>query len=220
MAMPITGQILTNKMMDAATDKLVKNIKDYHDPDFRMSYYDCRDAAYGKDGANIYGNNSNYSAVTAVIIAKVKEYLHNGDNMEKAYQEHRGMFKGKLSSLNAEEKKRAKTCISRARAAFLETSQPETMKKFEDIKTAEMEYRQGGLVAILLGKNTPPKELAEKLTNYTGRYNEFDPRIKAFRAVFEDEDLGKFACRRMAEGGADLVGKYLKVLAMISEDLQ
>lgn len=219
MALPIVGSIITEKSVDAAADDVISVIKDYGEPDFRMAYYNARSATFGQESLNMM--HQAYDSARAVIVARVKEYLHGEKNLLTLYSAHRDSFRLKLSSLTPEEKKRAKLCIATARATFLEFKQPESVKKFVELRQTESDYYRKHLYLAedLLEKNVPAAELAQALSNDTLDSKVLEETRKSFSSMFLDTGMAKFVGRRAIEGGDALLDKYLEVLALMAQDI-
>lgn len=217
-------QLIPAPVIRSIIDETIEHAMTHDDIDFRSSYFDARDQTYSQE--ILYNNfrdpespTSWFNSVKAMIITKVKNHVHQGQNLRELYKAHSEYFAGKVRGLPPEIKARVQNKIATAYGVFANMKNPDTKADFFRFQKAELEH-VGQSDMRLLAKNLPVDQIMEAITA-----GELDKRAaaetaeKAFTARFTDTGLAKFAGRRSAEGGDQLIDEYMTILQMMLQDI-
>lgn len=190
---------------------------------FDYAYYDARSTIlYQKDVGPLLHNQPDqdwYWSGRALIVTKLKQYLHQSSTLVDTYKGHYSeIFRKKIAEADPEDKVRIQEKISHSIPIFAALKTSSVKEKFIAFQKAEQEgVRQSDLK--LLGRNLTEQEVAAAIeageldTDKTKEAAEL-----AFVGMFEDQDLAKFAGRRAVEGGDTLIDQYIAVLELMAQD--
>ncbi len=211
-------QILTQELGDKLMDEAVKQAGNYDDISFHRIYYDARDETYTRAFAGNGGQSfDEYVALRTIVVSKLKEHLHSGDTLMRTYLAERERFAKKVKDADAQTYRKIRRKITDGIACLTAFKNPEIKERYDALESAERTRNRFPDLA-LLQENLSAKETAEKILAGGLRTKEDDSAEEKFFAQFNDPDLAKFAGRRSAEGGDELVEKYLQVLKLMIED--
>ncbi len=214
--------ILSKEIVAKAVDGAFKAADyDITTPSSYIGYYGVRDAVFQQEvlGGGYNGlytletkDANPYTVMRTLVIAKMKEHLHQGDNLINAYQVNRGAVQAKFATLKPEEKVRARIKIALAIDTFMRLKDPTEFNRFRDMKMAEQMARSAHWADLeLLAKNLSTAEVAKEI-----EAGALEVKPLENTSAFEDQYLAEFAARRYNEGGSNLLDKYISVLKLLA----
>lgn len=224
MAIP-AEQLIAEEVVAKILGEGVDDALKYNDVDFDIGYYNVRSITYSQKSLEQFSGYdpfNNYVAMRTVVVAKVKEYLHTGDNLKAMYLKHRPAIQAKFKVLPPAAKIRAQAKIASAYGTFAAFKNGDVQKRFIAFQEAERSRHSNRFADLsLLGSNTSAEGVAQAVASgELERGDKAEEAEKAFLAQFKDPDLAKFAGRRVVEGGEHnaLLEKYLEVITLMLED--
>ncbi len=223
MAIP-AEQFIAEEVVNKIINEGVDSALNYKDVDFERVYYDARSATYSQKSLEQFSGYepfNNYLAMRTVVVSKMKEYLHSGDSLLVTYKAYRLDVRAKFKSLPEEAKVRVQAKVASALGTFSSLKNPVYLESFKAFQTAEQTQDKRFPDIRLLGMNLPAEKVAVMVAEgELEKINNVEEMKKAFTSQFGDADLAMFAGRRAAEGGNELLDKYLAVILLMLEDVK
>lgn len=218
-------KILVDEVVNEVIDVVITDYNnDYEKPKFDSTFYYMRAATFSQEPLSEVMNNTSegYWTVRALVITKLKGYLHKGTTLSDTYKNSfRDVVRAKLSTLKPEVKAKIKAKLISAYGLFAMMKTKSIKEAFITFRNAEQKCTSQPSHLLILGKNLSEKELVAQIE--AGALNEdqtVDDAEGSFTRLFDDPHLAKFAGRRAVEGGDDLIDKYLAVIEMMIEDVK
>lgn len=228
----VVEKLLALKAREFINATLATNvIKEHHNfsatnATFHAIYYDCRSQSYElafngsrveiEDGNKPWSFNR-YYYLRSIVVAQIKEQLHQGDSLVEVYTLLRPDMLKALTTQDVEFRRNLLETVKTGIKAFTFVQKKEYRDNFTAyIALEDKDQTNTKLTGIeaMLAANKSAKEIVA--------FNESEDdvvEVPAFTPL-PDIDLAKFALRRYNEGGDVLVKKYLTILRTAQEDIE
>lgn len=192
----------------------------YDDIRFRTVYRSVREEAFSVEPVrkNLYaGEDGWYVSARAILLAKMKDYLHKKGNLCKIYsRNYSEKIRGKFSGLKPEFQDKIRAKITSARKTFMLVKSEKIKKDYGELqKMSEADYQSS---LDILEKNMTEEETSKLILSDRGKPELFWKTQKDFFAQFEDPSLAQFALRRLHEGGDTLIDEYIRMIDLMAAD--
>ena len=217
-------QLIPDQIVRSIIDQTIERSMTNNEIEFRSCYFEAREQTYSQE--ILFNNFKNpessaywFDPVKTMIITKVKNHLHQGQNLRQMYKTHSEYFADKVRGLPAENKVRVQNKITTAYGVFALMKNPDTRADFFRFQEAEL-ANAGRSDMRLLAKSLPVDQMMEAIiAGDLDKRSKAEEAEKAFTGRFTDAGLAKFAGRRVAEGGDQLIEEYMAILQMMLQDM-
>lgn len=215
---------------DALFTKIWEGLGRYgFDTDSRSVYHTCRTNTYDSlsfnsdpdmDGDSAANYWTGYIEARTVVVARFKDYLHEGDNLKKMFLRHEPRFHVEISKLDDKQKGRILKNLQTAKQAFELMLDKKKRVEFEKwIAGSQNPSTDYDRAEGILSKNLTAKQTASLIAQ--GKIGiDVEPDQNAFFEGFGDKYMAKFAGRRYREGGEALLKKYIVVIDLAIGDVK
>jgi hypothetical protein len=147
-----------------------------------------------------------YHVAREVVIERIKEHLHKGDNLKTFYKGRRLIVLGDFSTMKEQEQD------------LLYRKVKEVLTIFKEMKNEKNQQRFVAWISHSSRKDNLVGKLPEELANIMVERITMERKMTFLRR-FSDHNVAAFAGRRWAEGGDELLDKYIEVLEMVASDM-
>lgn len=193
-------------------------------PSGYQAYHNARSSTYDNLGLK-WTDWESYIQGRTIIVARIKSYFFDGENLKDTYLAIQPRFKTEFSKLSDKEKKGLRQTLSEAKTCFEMMLQLEQQKKY-DIWLNEDSLGNSRVDNLKLAENwlvnnLSAEDIAKRIKEgeLTEPAEKFDIEEEAFKA-YPDKTIAKFSGRRFKEGGEELLRKYIEVIDLAIADVK
>jgi hypothetical protein len=203
--------LLEENVIGEALRTASKEFTEYQStPTFRRLYWEGRRAVFGS-----LWDHKLYDQVRALVLTRVKNYLHQPGNLAALYTKSRPQLLENMQTLSVDQRGRLGLQLLAAQQTFTSMKDPATHEIFKHIDEVRKKVDRDAM-----RENLSDEEMAQAIiSREVISYWDFDEFRRQELAKFADWELAEFAWRRYCEGGDVLIDEYLKVIGLLSVDL-
>lgn len=186
---------------------------------FRL-YHTARSSTYENLGLE-WTDWDSYIQGRTIIVARIKGYFFDGENLKDTYLAIQPRFKEEFSKLSYKEKDGLREVLNDTKTCFELILKPDNQAVYKSWLDQTMVGPVDCLEMskIWLENNLSAEDIAKRIKagELKSLPDKWDAETEAFK-IYPDKDIAKFAGRRFKDGGEKLIRKYIEVIDLAIAD--
>jgi hypothetical protein len=212
-------ELITKKFIAEASKSFHRGPQGSSTIDFQRLYGDARRTTYD---LTISGEEySDIGLLRVVVVASMKNQLHNGTTLVDVYKSCRNDFIAALSEERVEFRRSLLELSNKAINVFEKVKKPEFRKELQDLAFAEDVYIHGfdcSKIDKMLASNSTAEDIIRQIQMQQKQFSDISVVVPVDES--RDRHLEGFALRRYEEGKDRLINQYLVLVRLMREDIK